>query len=102
VDRALLRFDGFSGDSVGGVPYGGDSVRGSGLTHWAVDRGSAFEAGIIVVSAPAALYVLLRASEPAQRGISHIEGDLYGPGMGEVDGRDYDPSRNYVCDRREG
>jgi predicted metal-dependent enzyme (double-stranded beta helix superfamily) len=26
---------------------------------------------------------------------------LYGPQMGEVDGRDYDPSRNYVCDRLE-
>jgi predicted metal-dependent enzyme (double-stranded beta helix superfamily) len=24
---------------------------------------------------------------------------LYGPQMGEVDGRDYDPSQNYVCDR---
>jgi predicted metal-dependent enzyme (double-stranded beta helix superfamily) len=24
---------------------------------------------------------------------------LYGPRLGEVDGRDYDPSRNYVCDR---
>jgi hypothetical protein len=24
---------------------------------------------------------------------------LYGPQMGEVDGRDYDLSRNYVCDR---
>ena len=24
---------------------------------------------------------------------------LYGPPMGEVDGRDYDSSRNYVCDR---
>jgi predicted metal-dependent enzyme (double-stranded beta helix superfamily) len=24
---------------------------------------------------------------------------LYGPPMGEVDGRDYDASRNYVCDR---
>src|SRR5215203_6490364 len=24
---------------------------------------------------------------------------LCGPPMGEVDGRDYDPSRNYVCDR---
>ncbi len=24
---------------------------------------------------------------------------LYGPQVGEVDGRDYDPSRNYVCDR---
>ena len=26
---------------------------------------------------------------------------LYGPRLGEVDGRDYDPSREYVCDRRE-
>ena len=26
---------------------------------------------------------------------------LYGPKIGEVDGRDYDPSRDYVCDRRE-
>jgi hypothetical protein len=50
VERALLRFDGFLGDSVGGVPYGGDSVCGSGLTLWAVGRGSAFEAAIIVSS----------------------------------------------------
>ncbi len=27
---------------------------------------------------------------------------LYGPRIGEVDGRDYDPSRDYVCDRTEG
>ena len=26
---------------------------------------------------------------------------LYGPRLGEVDGRDYDVSRYYVCDRRE-
>jgi Cysteine dioxygenase type I len=26
---------------------------------------------------------------------------LYGPRLGEVDGRDYDPSCVYVCDRRE-
>jgi predicted metal-dependent enzyme (double-stranded beta helix superfamily) len=26
---------------------------------------------------------------------------LYGPRIGDVDGRDYDPSRDYVCDRRE-
>jgi predicted metal-dependent enzyme (double-stranded beta helix superfamily) len=26
---------------------------------------------------------------------------LYGPRLGEVDGRDYDPSCDYVCDRRE-
>ena len=26
---------------------------------------------------------------------------LYGPQVGEVDGRDYDPSRDYVCDRIE-
>ena len=27
---------------------------------------------------------------------------LYGPRLGEIDGRDYDPSRDYVCDRRDG
>ena len=27
---------------------------------------------------------------------------LYGPRMGSLDGRDYDPSRDYVCDRHEG
>lgn len=26
---------------------------------------------------------------------------LYGPRVGHVDGRDYDPSRDYVCDRRD-
>jgi predicted metal-dependent enzyme (double-stranded beta helix superfamily) len=26
---------------------------------------------------------------------------LYGPRIGELDGRDYDPSRDYVCDRAE-
>ena len=26
---------------------------------------------------------------------------LYGPRLGELDGRDYDPSRDYVCDRRD-
>jgi predicted metal-dependent enzyme (double-stranded beta helix superfamily) len=26
---------------------------------------------------------------------------LYGPRIGELDGQDYDPSRDYVCDRRE-
>jgi predicted metal-dependent enzyme (double-stranded beta helix superfamily) len=26
---------------------------------------------------------------------------LYGPRLGEVDGRDYDPSCDYLCDRRE-
>ena len=25
---------------------------------------------------------------------------IYGSRMGEIDGRDYDPSRNYVCDRQ--
>lgn len=25
---------------------------------------------------------------------------IYGPRVGEIDGRDYDPSRDYVCDRR--
>lgn len=27
---------------------------------------------------------------------------LYGPSVSEVDGRDYDPSRDHVCDRQEG
>lgn len=26
---------------------------------------------------------------------------LYGPRLGEIDGRDFDPSRDYVCDRTE-
>ena len=26
---------------------------------------------------------------------------LYGPRLAKIDGRDYDPSRDYVCDRRE-
>jgi predicted metal-dependent enzyme (double-stranded beta helix superfamily) len=26
---------------------------------------------------------------------------LYGPRLGEVDGRDYDPSRDHVCDRQD-
>jgi predicted metal-dependent enzyme (double-stranded beta helix superfamily) len=26
---------------------------------------------------------------------------LYGPRLGEIDGRDYDPSRDHVCDRTE-
>ncbi|MBA2714558.1 MAG: cysteine dioxygenase family protein [Rubrobacteraceae bacterium] len=26
---------------------------------------------------------------------------LYGPRLGEIDGRDYDPSRDYVCDRMD-
>jgi predicted metal-dependent enzyme (double-stranded beta helix superfamily) len=35
------------------------------------------------------------AGEPA------ISVHLYGPRLGEIDGRDYDPSQNYVCDRTE-
>jgi predicted metal-dependent enzyme (double-stranded beta helix superfamily) len=36
-----------------------------------------------------------RTEEPA------ISVHLYGPRIGEIDGRDYDPSRNHVCDRTE-
>ena len=45
---------------------------------------------------------------PYQRGIhrvynptvqSAISVHLYGPRLGDTDGRDYDPSQNYVCDR---
>lgn len=32
-------------------------------------------------------------------GVPAISVHLYGPRLGETDGRDYDPSRNYVCDR---
>jgi predicted metal-dependent enzyme (double-stranded beta helix superfamily) len=35
------------------------------------------------------------AEEPA------ISVHLYGPRLGEIDGRDYDPSQDYVCDRPE-
>lgn len=34
-------------------------------------------------------------------GTMAISVHLYGPRVGEVDGRDYDPSRDYVCDRLE-
>jgi predicted metal-dependent enzyme (double-stranded beta helix superfamily) len=40
-----------------------------------------------------------RVSNPGE-GVA-ISVHLYGPRMGEVDGRDYDPSRDHVCDRRE-
>jgi hypothetical protein len=45
---------------------------------------------------------------PYQRGIHRVGNSteepaisvhLYGPRLGEIDGRDYDPSRTYVCDR---
>ena len=40
-----------------------------------------------------------RVSNPA--GSVAISVHLYGPRMGVIDGRDYDPSRDYVCDRTE-
>ncbi len=40
-----------------------------------------------------------RVGNPAES--KAISVHLYGPHIGEVDGRDYDPSRDYVCDRRE-
>ena len=40
-----------------------------------------------------------RVGNPSDR--LAISVHLYGPRMGEVDGRDYDLSRDYVCDRRE-
>lgn len=33
-------------------------------------------------------------------GETAISMHIYGPRIGEIDGRDYDPSRDYVCDRR--
>jgi len=40
-----------------------------------------------------------RVGNPGDR--TAISVHLYGPRLNEVDGRDYDPSRDYVCDRRE-
>ena len=33
--------------------------------------------------------------------VTAVSVHLYGPQMGELDGRDYDPSRDYVCNRVE-
>jgi predicted metal-dependent enzyme (double-stranded beta helix superfamily) len=38
-----------------------------------------------------------RIGNPA--GVPAISVHLYGPRLGEIDGRDYDPSQDYVCDR---
>jgi cysteine dioxygenase type I len=40
-----------------------------------------------------------RVGNPGDR--TAISVHLYGPRLGELDGRDYDPSRDYVCDRSE-
>ena len=40
-----------------------------------------------------------RVSNPGEGGAISVH--LYGPRTGEVDGRDYDPTRDYVCDRLE-
>jgi predicted metal-dependent enzyme (double-stranded beta helix superfamily) len=40
-----------------------------------------------------------RVSNPALEPAISVH--LYGPRLGEIDGRDYDPSQNYVCDRTE-
>ena len=61
VERALLRFDGFFGDNVGGIPFGGKCVRGPSLAFWAGGGGSAFKVGI-VVSPPASETVLSKDS----------------------------------------
>ena len=39
-----------------------------------------------------------RVGNPSDRVAISVH--LYGPRMGEIDGRDYEPSRDYVCDRR--
>ena len=61
MERALLRFDGFFGDNVGGIPFGGKCVRGSSLRFWAGCGSSAFKVGILV-SAPASETVLSKVS----------------------------------------
>ena len=61
MERALLRFDGFLGNNVGGIPFGGNCVRGSSLRFWAGCGGSAFEVGISV-SPPASKKVLRKVN----------------------------------------
>ncbi len=41
-----------------------------------------------------------RISNPGSRPAISVH--LYGPRLGSLDGRDYDPSHDYVCDRYEG
>jgi predicted metal-dependent enzyme (double-stranded beta helix superfamily) len=41
-----------------------------------------------------------RIANPGSRPAISVH--LYGPRLGALDGRDYDPSRDYVCDRYEG
>jgi len=40
-----------------------------------------------------------RVSNPTEEPAISVH--LYGPRLGEIDGQDYDPSQNYVCDRPE-
>ena len=61
MECALLRFDGFFGDNVGSIPFGGNCVRGPSLRFWAGGGGSAFKVGIIV-SPPASETVLSKGS----------------------------------------
>ena len=61
MEHALLRFDGFFGDNVGGIPVGRNCLRGPSLRFWAGCGGSAFEVGI-VVSSPASEKVLSKVS----------------------------------------
>lgn len=39
-----------------------------------------------------------RIGNPGEK--TAISVHLYGPRVSDIDGRDYDPSREYVCDRR--
>ena len=61
MERALLRFDGFFGDSVGGIPFGGKCVRGPSLPFRAGCGGSAFEVEISV-GPPASKKVLRKVN----------------------------------------
>jgi predicted metal-dependent enzyme (double-stranded beta helix superfamily) len=40
-----------------------------------------------------------RVGNPGE--LTAVSVHLYGPRLEEIDGRDYDPSRDYVCDRRD-
>jgi predicted metal-dependent enzyme (double-stranded beta helix superfamily) len=41
-----------------------------------------------------------RIGNPTEKAAISVH--FYGPKLGEIDGRDYDPSQNYVCDRPDG
>lgn len=65
-------------------------IRGSWRRHWRRDDGAS-----ILMPADGGIH---RVSNPGSRAVVSVH--LYGP-PSQIDGRDYDPLRDYVCDRFE-